>query len=229
VNNQCNTHAVLLDKKRRLYVCDGPGALAYRRETIEDAGWRFWWGAELHDLETATFQSALHPTPLRFQSERPHPMKDYFVCVGLFCLCSIASAQGIYKWTDENGKVHYSDKNDAPQKNTQTVKLAPGGQASSAPAGAGASSAGGTPGSNTSPGTLNAATLDNCLAMARSMADKNRQTPTDSRADIKRLLDMCPNTAYECVTYSERPEGNSCRAVPLQPGGSLLKNTGYKR
>lgn len=61
------------------------------------------------------------------------------------------------------------------------------------------------------------------------MVDKESMTPSQIRADSKQLLDLCPNTAYECVTYLERPEGNSCKAVPMPANGHITINRTYRR
>ncbi len=48
----------------------------------------------------------------------PEFMRTYFL-IAMVCLCFTASA-GIYKWVDENGKVHYSDQE---QSGSEEVKL----------------------------------------------------------------------------------------------------------
>lgn len=47
----------------------------------------------------------------------------YIILVMLF-LVSVASTAEIYKWVDKNGRVHYSDSNNTPEKEAvETVKL----------------------------------------------------------------------------------------------------------
>jgi hypothetical protein len=151
-------------------------------------------------------------------------MKQYFTFGFLLFLCSVAGAEGIYKWTDENGKVHYGEKGDATKNSTQIIVRTPHSLAD----GEGAS--GSKAGENSSNvATIEATTLQSCLDMARGMVNKKNITPPEIRAESKRLLDMCPGTAYKCVTYTKRPENNSCTAVPMVPGGSITTNTTYNR
>jgi hypothetical protein len=152
-------------------------------------------------------------------------MKKYFVLGFLLCLCGTAAA-GIYKWTDEEGKVHYGDKNDNPKNGTQLKFKAPETPAQKE----------GTTGSaasemipENSPATKQTANLQQCLQMARTRADKKSRDPSEIRADSKKLLDLCPDTSYSCVTYIERPEANNCTAEPMQPGGSIIRNNTYRR
>jgi len=145
-------------------------------------------------------------------------MKIAFMCALILFICEPAFAESIYKWTDENGKVHYGDNKDASKTNTQRIRVI------------GASSSNVSASENNNNSTpIDAGALQRCLAMARNMVNKKTTNPSEIRADSKSLLDICPGTAYECVTYIERPEANSCKAVPMTSGGSITSNVVYKR
>jgi hypothetical protein len=152
-------------------------------------------------------------------------MKRYFVLGFLLCLCGTATA-GVFKWTDENGKVHYGDKNDNTKNGTELRVKAPEAPVQKESA-SGATSSEKLP--EQGQATTQAANLQQCLQMARAQADKNSMSPAEIRADSKKLLDLCPATSYSCVTYLERPEANKCSAEPMQPGGSILRNKTYRR
>jgi hypothetical protein len=129
-------------------------------------------------------------------------MNKFYIPVLCLLLLNSAFAQGIYKWTDETGKVHYGDRVGVPQTGTKTA----------------------IKGSEPPPESSN---LQTCLGMARVMADKKNSSPSEVRADSKNLLNLCPGTAYECVTYLERPESNNCKAMALI--GPILKNQTFRR
>jgi hypothetical protein len=132
-------------------------------------------------------------------------------------LISNAHAQPIYKWTDQSGQVHYGDS-DSSAKNSKQITISQPPATSQQPP--------------NSPGAIEAPKAGNlqaCLSLARSMVDNRNMTPSEIRAQSKQLLGLCPGTAYECVTYLERPEGNSCKAVPLVPNGHMTFNRTYRR
>lgn len=143
-------------------------------------------------------------------------LKKCFILAVLLLGCAAASAQGVYKWTDANGKVHYGDQGQAPGNST-TIKtpLAPAGAAAAGAAGATAAAAGDLP------------NLSTCLQMARTMADDRNPTPAGIRAQSQQLLSLCPITAYQCKSYLRQPERNSCDAVPMSPGGQILTHRTY--
>lgn len=143
--------------------------------------------------------------------------------IALF-VCGSAIAEGIYKWTDENGKVHYGDRNDTKKNSTQIIVRTP----ARVPDKEGVS---GTDvnGNGSNSTTTDEGNLQRCLVMARTMVNKKDSTPSEVRADSKQLLDMCPATAYNCVTYTKSPEKNNCTAVTMQPNGSITRNTTYNR
>jgi hypothetical protein len=152
-------------------------------------------------------------------------MKRYIALGFLLCLCGNASA-GIFKWTDENGKVHYGDKNDNANNGTQLKIKVPETPVQK-------ESATGTTTSEKLPedgqATKQVANLQKCLQMARAQADKHSMNPAEIRADSKKLLELCPDTSYSCVTYIERPQANNCTAEPMEAGGSIIRNNTYRR
>jgi hypothetical protein len=151
-------------------------------------------------------------------------MNRHSIPILCFVLAGTAFAQGVYKWTDDQGKVHYGDGQRAPSNGTKTtirgsVATDNGnvqrGEGQGAPSSVSKTAIRGLETSDTG-------NLQNCLAMARGMADKKNPSPAEIRADSKALLDLCPGTAYDCVTYIERPESNDCKAVPLT--GPIMRN-----
>ncbi len=152
-------------------------------------------------------------------------MNKFFVLGFLLCLCGTAAA-GVFKWTDENGKVHYGDKSEDTKKGTRLKTTAPEVPVTKeAPIGSTSRD------QIQENGTVvkQVDNLQKCLQMARIQANKNSMNQAEIRADSKMLLDLCPATSYSCVTYLERPEANKCAAEQLQPGGSIIRNTTYRR
>jgi len=150
-------------------------------------------------------------------------MKKYFVGVFVLFLCSTAFATSLYKWTDEKGVVHYGDKDDS-KGSAQQITTQP---APPPPAVAGATAA--TPATQQNTASVDPGALQTCLSMARSMADNSNMTPPEIRAESKKLLDLCPGTAYQCSTYLSHPADNTCKAVQMAPGGSIVSNSTYRR
>lgn len=139
----------------------------------------------------------------------------------LLVACTFAFAQPVYKWTDENGHVHYGDRNDAPQAKTgTTLNLRARGAQPAASAGQGAASA-----TDTVRASLpESSNLQRCLGMARAMADSGDTTPAVVRQKSRELLELCPDTAYDCTTYPRQPDRNTCQSSRLQAGGHILTN-----
>lgn len=154
-------------------------------------------------------------------------MKNYFVLAYLLMVCSTALADSIYKWTDSSGKVHYGDRNVESSNAVKIVVKAP--EVPSSKADAVAPESEGRSGDTGTAATSDMTNLQKCLAMARTMVNKVNTSPPEVRADSKNLLDLCPGTAYECVTYIERPESNNCKAVPMMPNGRITNNRVYRR
>lgn len=144
----------------------------------------------------------------------------------LACLVSCtANADTVYKWVDENGRVHYGEKSQAPKNSSKiAIKVPentpePVAKAASMPTASSASAS----------GKIDDATLQKCLELGSKMARNQKLTPPEIRAESKKLLDLCPATAYECVSYVERPQDNSCKAVPMKPGGNITTHRVLQR
>ena len=148
------------------------------------------------------------------------------ICFALL-LYGTAFADDIYKWTDENGKVHYGDRINDPKNGTKIVIKVP--EISTNKTSTSATENRNLPLSAGSPAKVEPKTEEKCLEMARIMMKKTDPTPDGIRADSKQLLDMCPGLAYQCFTYIERPEKNSCKTVPLKPGGHITDSYTYQR
>lgn len=147
-------------------------------------------------------------------------MTRLFAFVALLAACTLASPQGIYKWTDSSGHVHYGDRNDAPQGNAGTTLNIQGRATRVEPPAAGESKA-------TATSLPESSNLQRCLGLARAMADSRDTTPAVVRAQSQELLSLCPDTAYECSSYPRQPDRNNCQAVRMQTGGHIMTNRTY--
>lgn len=141
------------------------------------------------------------------------------LCAALLAPCALASAQAVYKWTDESGHVHYGDRNDAPKANTGTTLNIGGRPSSVAPASA--------PASKTTASLPESSNMPRCLQLARVMADSRDPKPAVIRSQSQELLSLCPDTAYECSSYPKQPERNTCQPVRMQAGGGIVTNRVY--
>lgn len=149
-------------------------------------------------------------------------MRHILLCAGLI-LVTMQSEGGVFKCQTQNGFV-YSERPCAGDAKAMEYRAPPPpAAAASAPVDVSRAENGGTT------ANANAGTPQTCLKLARAMVDKKDMNPARIRADSKQLLDLCPSTAYECVTYIQRPEANNCKAVPMQPGGSIVSNNTYTR
>lgn len=50
-------------------------------------------------------------------------LKKPFILSILFALVAVSANAEIYKWTDENGQIHYSDKKPKAQKDAKQIKV----------------------------------------------------------------------------------------------------------
>jgi hypothetical protein len=155
-------------------------------------------------------------------------MTKYLIFGLVALLCGSTYADAVYKWTDENGKVHYGGATESARNSTNRTAVSVA-DAPPEPAGGSTTAREGIPRKSGSPIPAENASLQTCLTMARAMVDKKNPTPPAIRADSRKLLDLCPQTAYECVTYIERPERNSCSAVPMKANGNITNNRTYTR
>jgi hypothetical protein len=143
-------------------------------------------------------------------------------------LSTTAFADTVYKWVDEKGQVHFGDKSDAPKNSTKMAIKVPENTPTPAPdpaAKAALAQASAPP----APGKIDDATMQKCLEMGGKMARNPNLTPPEIRAESKKLLDLCPGTAYECVFYVEHPQDNKCKAVPLKPNGNITTGKVFQR
>lgn len=152
----------------------------------------------------------------------------------LTLICCQINAQEVYKWKDENGKIHYGDRAKAPatSKKAEIKVLAP----ATIP----------TRPESTSP----KADLGNAktTTVARPpKTDENRgSTPVDPSRVAPRCQGIvdeiakvppgtpwiglaqefgrtCPGLTYECITSKSRPETNKCNWV--EKIGNTITNT----
>ncbi len=148
-----------------------------------------------------------------------------------FCLTgSPASAQGIYKWTDANGTVHYGDQAGAPQSSTKIHVPAAAPRASPAsPAAAGGAQrrAPSTPLRNMEKKSVPVAPTA-VGPQCKGLVDKIAAVPAGTNWEhlYRQYESACPGIAYECVQYQSSPQNNQCTWVQ-RVGTSVLNTKQY--
>lgn len=143
--------------------------------------------------------------------------------VGLWLIvfAQVVGAGEIYKWTDENGKVHFGDKTNAP-KQSQEVIVKP------------VSGTGAMPSSyNFKPSQKQPTTKEGELASpeimkCQELAEQSRSNTSlaERKAIMQQIMSICPNWRFHCRTSRSQPQKNSCIATRESfDGGGLIKET----
>jgi hypothetical protein len=153
-------------------------------------------------------------------------------CLVYSALIDVVYAAEVYKWTDENGKVHFGDRLSAPS-NGQKIDVKPQPMLEQS-----------TPPTQPQSGTLPQATP------APIQSPQSKSTPADPsqiRPGCKELIDQianvkpgtnwqplyqqfnatCPGIAYECNNYQTHPENNKCEWVK-RTGNNVLHTNNYQ-
>lgn len=144
-------------------------------------------------------------------------------CFGLFC--SSAHAQGLYKWTDANGKVHYGDSAAAPEssKKMHVTVTAP-----SKPAAVAASASSQRP-PHRAP-QKKSVPADPALVgpQCKGLIEKIAAVPvgTSWESLYRQFDNACPGIAYECVEYQSTPQNNQCLWIK-RSGSRVLNRNKY--
>lgn len=154
----------------------------------------------------------------------------------LTILCCAANAQEVYKWTDENGKVHFGDRSAAPADSKKiTVKVQPptappvaqGDQGKPKAMNNPARAAPARPGAEAAKESVPvdpAKVGPKCKGLVDQIANVKRGTPWESLA--RDFNDACPGIAYECVNYKAHPENNTCTWIE-RTGSNILHTKNY--
>ena len=148
--------------------------------------------------------------------------------VGLWLIvfAQVVGAGEIYKWTDENGKVHFGDKSNAP-KQSQEVIVNP------------VSGTGAMPSSyNFTPSPVNeeknktkevawdSPEAARCEKLAKQFITK--ESEKDRGAIGRQIKAICPNLRFQCYTSRSEPQTNRCVATKEDFLGGFIKETRMK-
>lgn len=140
-------------------------------------------------------------------------------CVALVISTHVFAGE-IYKWTDENGKVHFGDKTNAP-KQSQEVIVKP------------VSGTGAMPSKyNFKPSQKQATTKEGELASPEIMKCQElaeqfvlKASISERKAIMQQIISICPNWRFHCRASRSQPQKNSCIATREDFGGGLIKET----
>lgn len=146
--------------------------------------------------------------------------KFTFLVLSMCFMAQGIQAGEIYKWTDENGKVHFGDKSNAP-KQSQEVIVKP------------VSGTGAMPSTyNVKPSQEQAKTKEGELAspeikMCQELAEQSvlEKSIEQKKAIMQHIISICPNWRFDCRTSPRQPQKNSCIATREDFGGGLIKET----
>lgn len=145
-------------------------------------------------------------------------------------------AQEIYKWTDENGKVHFSDRATAPADSKKVnIKVPPPNPTPPTSAGSDKLNPANIPARTAPPrpnsdGAKKSIPVDpskvgpKCPGLIDQIAKVKRGTPWEALA--KEFNEACPGITYECINYRSRPENNTCTWVE-RTGNDFLLTKNY--
>jgi len=145
------------------------------------------------------------------------------LAVGMACCLALpgADASEVYKWTDENGQVHYGDRISSPTDAKQ-IKLDV--QSVSTPASK-------QPSPRRSIIESKSRPADPSLVKPGCMDLINRIAKVKPGVNWEALAQeynaTCPGIAYECKRYRTHPENNQCTWIE-RTGGNILHTYEYE-
>jgi hypothetical protein len=162
----------------------------------------------------------------------------------LTTICCFAHAGEIYKWTDENGKVHFGDRSAAPAEGKKIdVRVQPPSSSSSENGSRPEPQRPDIPPALFSPApplpipsrpSLDPAKKSvpvdparvgpKCQGLIDQIAKVPPGTPWQSLS--KEFNASCPGIAYECINYRSHPENNKCTWVE-RSGSDVLQTKSY--
>lgn len=153
--------------------------------------------------------------------------------ISLTLSCYPVNAQEIYKWTDENGKVHFGDRSTAPADSKKiSIKAPPPIEPPPVQSKIGKFKAENPQSGATPPAPPNfAATKKSipvdpakvgpkCQGLIDQIAKVKRGTPWTALA--KEFNQACPGITWECINYQAHPENNTCTWVERTGNDILL-------
>lgn len=137
---------------------------------------------------------------------------------------NVVQAQGVYKWTDAQGKVHYGDKQVAPQKSQKIAETEVKVETPRV-----------KPGDKENPvvevqafGNVSAERIKKCMGFANEIAriDGSKDT-IKSMNRVSNLHDKirmtCSYTGFDCLIDDARPEKNRCSPFVWNGRGVLVR------
>ena len=159
-----------------------------------------------------------------------------FIRVVFVLLCMTAThlhAGEVYKWTDENGRVHYGDKNTAPPSSQAVTtpnpsKPAPVEQkALATPKKLSSPYAKLDPKEVSEPWKPKGVPVDPTLVKPRCNELGQTVSETPAGKPFKHMTDeiisLCPGVGYECRRYRKHPQDNVCVAVARSGSDPMVK------
>lgn len=167
----------------------------------------------------------------RFFMNRFQPLASALLAAALLGVFhSNAAVQEVYKWTDENGKVHYGDRGAAPVSSAKlAIPVAPPSQPPLVRAAA-ANSQRHSPSLPHHASQRKSVPVNPALVApaCKPLIDKIAVVPpgTNWEALYRQFDSACPGIAYECVEYRSRPENNRCTWVE-RLGSRVLNRSRY--
>lgn len=156
--------------------------------------------------------------------KRFHPAASLVVAALSGLSCAAAQGQDMYKWTDENGRVHYGDRAAAPG-NSQKMQVtaapplppAPRANSPQLPRVGSRTQQKSMP---VDPGRVAPACKGLIDRIAAVPAGKNWES-------LYREFDSaCPGIAYECLEYQSNPQNNRCTWIE-RSGSNVLSRKRY--
>ena len=171
-----------------------------------------------------TLAKSFNLTELNRQGTRQRISRVVLSMLIVFSAVNVVQAQGIYKWTDAQGKVHYGDKQVAPQKSQKIAETEVKVEAPRA-----------KPGDKENPvaevqafGNVSAERIKKCIGFASEIAriDGSKDT-IKSMSRISNLHDKirmtCSYTGFDCLIDDARPEENRCSPFVWNGRGVLVR------
>jgi len=132
----------------------------------------------------------------------------------------------IYKWTDENGKVHFGDKTNAP-KQSQEVIVKPVSGTGAMPKKYNFTPAPVNEAKNkTKEVEWNSPEAARCEKLAKQFIAK--ESEKERGAIGRQIKAICPNLGFHCYTSRSEPQTNRCVATKEDFEGGFIKETQRK-
>ena len=156
-------------------------------------------------------------------SRGPHcqPLVLCLAAGWMYLAVHVANAAEVYKWTDENGQVHFGDRQSAPENGQKLdIKSQPqsGKPSQATPAPIQLPQGKSTP---ADPSQVRPGCQDLIDQIAKVKPGTNWQSL------YQEFNATCPGIAYECNNYRTHPENNKCEWVK-RTGNNVLHTNNYQ-